>query len=126
MTPDGSSEGAVRSGKLVRDGIPAIIQASGEKPILRVLAGTELFNALIAKLDEKRAELRAADESARAEELADIFEVVRALVTLMGLDMPALEKIAAAKRLPQLPSRGALPSNTSVCTDQFAATTGGG
>jgi len=98
LTPEGSSEVPVRSGKLVRDGIPAIIQASGKKPIIRVLAGTELFDALIAKLDEERAELRAADESERADELADIFEVVRALAMMIGLDMPALEKIAAAKR----------------------------
>ena len=68
-------------GKLVRDKIPALIEASGEKPIIRILDDAEYRRCLEAKLDEEVAEFRA-DQN--AEELADILEVVYALAESMG------------------------------------------
>lgn len=62
--------------KLVRDKIPEIIRAKGERPVTRVLDGEAYLRALIKKLDEEVAEFKA---DLSVEELADIQEVVLAL-----------------------------------------------
>ena len=56
-------------GKLVRDKIPQIIEASGETPITRILERDEYLACLETKLDE---EVREFHESKAPEELADI------------------------------------------------------
>ena len=63
-------------GKLVRDKIPEIIQASGATPLTRILETEEYLSCLEAKLDEEVQEFH---ESKATEELADILEVVYAL-----------------------------------------------
>jgi predicted house-cleaning noncanonical NTP pyrophosphatase (MazG superfamily) len=65
---------------------------------VRIVAGDELREALLCKLNEEAAELRSAPENERIEELADILEVVRALAQYLGIDMAELERVAAAKR----------------------------
>ena len=80
--------------KLVRDHIPAIIEASGRKAITRTLQGLELIDALAEKLNEEVAEFQ---ESRSTEELADILEVVRALGEHLGVNIDELEAIRENK-----------------------------
>ncbi|MGB3773578.1 MAG: nucleoside triphosphate pyrophosphohydrolase [Rhodococcus sp. (in: high G+C Gram-positive bacteria)] len=85
-------------GKLVRDLIPEIIEATGRTPVTRVLDDDEYRMALQEKLVEEAAELRDATDADRAEELADVWEVVHALASDMGLTPAALARLAARKR----------------------------
>jgi predicted house-cleaning noncanonical NTP pyrophosphatase (MazG superfamily) len=85
-------------GKLVRDRIPEIIRARGEEPIVHAISGEALLDALIAKLAEEGEELRSAAAGDRAEELADLMEVVRAIALHLTIDLQELEAIVASKR----------------------------
>ncbi len=67
--------------KLVRDRIPEIIAAQGEKPKIRILDDSEYRLHLENKLDE---EVREYHEGKNIEELADILEVVYALTEANG------------------------------------------
>ena len=67
--------------KLVRDKIPAIIEAGGERPVTRILNDEEYLRCLEQKLDEETAEYH---EGKNLEELADIMEVVYALAEGLG------------------------------------------
>lgn len=67
--------------KLVRDKIPEIIAAQGEKPNIRILAQEEYLLHLEQKLDEETAEFH---KDKNLEELADILEVVYALADCYG------------------------------------------
>ncbi|HEV2529345.1 MAG TPA: nucleoside triphosphate pyrophosphohydrolase [Thermomicrobiales bacterium] len=85
----------MRHDKLVRDRIPEIIRAAGETPITRTLSIDEHVPALRTKLTEEVAEYLA---DADVRELADVLEVMRALVAAHGLTWDELESIRAAKR----------------------------
>lgn len=67
--------------KLVRDKIPAIMEAQGKTPIVRILDDAEYSNHLERKLDEEVCEFHS---DKNLEELADILEVVYALAADMG------------------------------------------
>jgi predicted RNase H-like nuclease/predicted house-cleaning noncanonical NTP pyrophosphatase (MazG superfamily) len=84
-------------GKLVRDNIPAIIEASGRRPVVRRLPPSERLPALHAKLREEVAELTAAQPEAVRDELADVLEVLRAIGGEQGLEWPDVEQAAADK-----------------------------
>lgn len=79
--------------KLVRDRIPEIVRANGEKPITRTLTDTEYLQELIRKLDEEVAEFKA---DLSVEELADIQEVILALADASA-SREELEKVRAEK-----------------------------
>ena len=80
--------------KLVRDRIPAIIEASGGRCDTRILAGKEYLAMLKAKLREEIAEY---EESGELEELADILEILRALAAAGGGTPEELEAVRARK-----------------------------
>ena len=81
--------------KLVRDKIPQIIAASGKKCVTEVL--TE--DAYLQKLDEKLSEeLAEYQESKSLEELADLLEVMAAVVKARGYSWEELECIRVRKR----------------------------
>ena len=86
-------------GKLVRDLIPDIIRKSGRQPEIRHLVGDELIAALGAKLVEEAQE--AADvvgsRDDLVEELADVREVMAALMTVRGITEQEVADAAAAK-----------------------------
>ena len=67
--------------KLVRDKIPEMIEAQGEKALYKILDSAAFTHALEKKLDEEVAEYHANKEP---EELADILEVVFALAEANG------------------------------------------
>lgn len=67
--------------KLVRDKIPDLIRAQGERPNIRILSEEEHMECLHKKLDEEVAEFH---QDRNTEELTDILEVVFALAEGMG------------------------------------------
>ena len=80
--------------KLVRDKIPQIINANGEKAYTRVLNNSDYGKELCKKLQEEVAEFLQ-DES--MEELADVLEVVHGLLLYKGESFESLEKIRQQK-----------------------------
>ena len=80
--------------KLVRDRIPAIIEAGGERPVTRILNDEEYLRCLEQKLDEETAEYH---EGKNLEELADILEVVYALAEGLGHSREELLSVCEKK-----------------------------
>ena len=62
--------------KLVRDRIPAIIEANGDRPVVHVTDDEEYERRLLEKVYEETEEFR---ESGDVDELADVLEVVFAI-----------------------------------------------
>ena len=88
-----------RVGKLVRDRIPEIVAAAGQSAPKRVLTADQRLPALMDKLHEEATELSEAQTvEARTEELADVFEVLRAIAAESGLDWSDIDAVAEAKR----------------------------
>lgn len=84
--------------KLVRDCIPEIIESDGKTCTTEVLPDDHYLQMLDAKLDEELAEYQ---ESKSLEELADLLEVMRAVVKARGWTWEQLEQVRqekAAKR----------------------------
>ena len=82
--------------KLVRDRIPEIIREAGKVPVTRFVTDKmELQLRLIDKLAEEMQEYR---ESASVEEIADILEVLQALVEQVhGLSWEQVREIQGRK-----------------------------
>ncbi len=76
--------------KLVRDKIPNIIEAKNQKCITREMKDDEYLKALNTKLQE---ELKEYLESGEIEELADLEEVLRAILDVKGVSYDNFEKI---------------------------------
>lgn len=84
--------------KLVRDRIPEIIVSDGKTCVYETLANEDYLRLLDAKLTEELSEYR---ESHSLEELADLLEVLRAVVKVRGWMWEELERVRqdkAAKR----------------------------
>ena len=86
--------------KLVRDKIPSICESNGDKPIIRVLNDEEYLDELNRKILE---EVKEYLESGEIEELADIEEVLRAILDVKKVDYLEFEKV----RLNKVEKRGA-------------------
>ena len=84
----------IRYDKLVRDKIPEIIEADGKKAEIMLLGDDDYRKCLDEKLGE---ELKEYLESGSVEELADLVEVIYALVGLNGLSREEFENIRASK-----------------------------
>lgn len=83
-------------GKLVRDRIPEIIRQQGETPEVEQISGERLRRALKDKLVEEAEEVRQAENI--VEELADVREVIDALIEAYELDPAAVELARADKK----------------------------
>lgn len=84
--------------KLIRDRLPEMMRAQGLTVEDRRLDDDAFRAALLDKLVEEAAEARAAGgPDALVEELADVLEVVRALLTLTGRSFEDLEAVRLAK-----------------------------
>ena len=81
--------------KLVRDRIPEIIEASGKTCVTEVLLPDAYLRALDAKLDEELAEYQ---QSKSLEELADLLEVMGAVVKARGYTWDELTRVRKEKR----------------------------
>ena len=82
--------------KLVRDNIPDIIRADGQKPNIRIAKKTELDSLIRAKIVEEAYELL---ESGAIEEIADILEAIDALLSNRNIDRASVVKMQTAKRI---------------------------
>jgi predicted house-cleaning noncanonical NTP pyrophosphatase (MazG superfamily) len=82
--------------KLVRDRIPEIVAATGRRPVTRIAEPEEYRRRLEDKIREELAEL-CEPGARRAEELADLLEVLYALAELEGLTLGELESLRACK-----------------------------
>ncbi|MBQ3158081.1 MAG: nucleoside triphosphate pyrophosphohydrolase [Clostridia bacterium] len=90
--------------KLVRDKIPEIIKSNGESCKTRILDTNEYLAELNTKLKEELNEyLNAKDNSAAIEELADLEEVLRAVLDARGVSYDNFEEV----RLKKVAKRGA-------------------
>ena len=81
--------------KLVRDRIPEIIEASGKTCVTEVLPQDAYIQALDAKLNEELAEYQ---QSKSLEELADLLEVMGAVVKARGYTWDDLTHVRKEKR----------------------------
>ena len=80
--------------KLVRDRIPEIIEAKGNKCEIDILSDEEYLKMIDAKLDEELAEYH---KDQNIEELADLLEVIHAAAIARGYTLEQLEAIRAKK-----------------------------
>mgnify|MGYP006442139461 CR=1 FL=1 len=85
--------------KLVRDKIPEIIKANGEIPVVYFADEKRYILKFKEKLQEEVSEFI---ESEDIEELADVLEVVHALISFKGKTFDEIEKI----RINKLEKRG--------------------
>jgi len=81
--------------KLVRDKIPEIINKSGKTAVCRTLSDEEYLQTLDQKLTEELDEYLK-DQS--MEEIADLLEVIYAVVKARGSSMEEIEKIRLLKK----------------------------
>lgn len=86
--------------KLVRDNIPEIMISKGANPVTRILSDEEYLKELNKKLLE---EVKEYLESSEIEELADIEEVILAILNTKELTRDNLEEV----RLTKVKKRGA-------------------
>ena len=86
--------------KLIRDKIPEIIEQSGKKCIVEVMDNDTYIEYLDQKLNEELAEYQ---QDKSIEELADLLEVMYAVVVARGYSVAELERI----RLEKAEKRGA-------------------
>lgn len=80
--------------KLVRDCIPEIIKAGNKTCIYEILSDENYILHLDQKLNEELAEYQ---ESKSLEELADLLEVMQAVVKARGWSLEELERVRADK-----------------------------
>ena len=81
--------------KLVRDHIPEIIEADGKKCACERLSDEDYLSFLDQKLNEELAEYQ---ESKSLEELADLLEVMQAVVKARGWTLEELSGYGQTKR----------------------------
>ena len=80
--------------KLVRDRIPEIIEASGNKCKTKILSDREYLEMIDAKLDEELAEYH---KDQNIEELADLLELIYAAAIARGYSIEELESTRTDK-----------------------------
>ena len=86
--------------KLVRDRIPEIITINGGEPFTRILNDVEYKNELEKKLLEEYNEVHLTKTSEeRIEELADMFEIIKALAILENSSIDDVIEVAKSKSI---------------------------
>lgn len=85
--------------KLVRDGIPAIIEASGKNYTMNILEASQHEVEIKRKLAEELLEYQQTSSNGEAvEELADLLELIYAVLPHHNSSMEELEEVRLAKR----------------------------
>ncbi len=92
----------IKYDKLIRDNIPEIIKQAGKTCVTEMLSdeeyGVKLADKLSEEMNEFLTEFKAERDEKAIAELADVAEVMYALVDFMGYDMETFEKIRAGKK----------------------------
>lgn len=81
--------------KLVRDRILEIIRADGKEPVSHIADGKEYWEKLKQKLAEEVTEFFEAENEL---EMADVLEVIKAIMKFKGFDEKEVEKIRLERR----------------------------
>lgn len=81
--------------KLVRDRIPEIIESTGKRCKYAILSREEYLQMLDEKLTEELAEYR---QDRSIEEMADLMEVILAVVEARGWTIEQLESVRREKK----------------------------
>lgn len=76
--------------KLVRDRIPEIIATDGRHCATEIMKDEEFRQALLVKLIEEAQEVADADAGDMVKEIADLYEVIDALLIAFNLDKDAV------------------------------------
>ena len=84
--------------KLVRDRIPEIIAAEGRDYATEIMEDAEYRQSLLAKLVEEAREVTEAEPDELIKELADLYEVIDALLVAFNLDKDAILNIQQKRR----------------------------
>jgi predicted house-cleaning noncanonical NTP pyrophosphatase (MazG superfamily) len=84
--------------KLVRDKIPDIIRNSGNDCKTTTLSNLDYIEALRQKLVEEAKEVAIAKPEELAQELADVMEVIDALLAATGIEPEKVKEIQTEKR----------------------------
>lgn len=87
--------------KLIRDNIPQIMKTAGKAFEVEIMDDEQYLGKLVEKLQEEMgeflAEFNAENGENAIEELADIQEVLYAIINAVGMDIPMFERIRVAK-----------------------------
>lgn len=78
----------------MRDRIPEIIRSKGAQPTVRIASEDELDLLMRTKIVEEAEELLTSGET---EEIADLLEVIDALIQLRGFSSAKLDQLRAEK-----------------------------
>lgn len=84
--------------KLVRDRIPEIIAVDGHQYATEIMEDIEYRQALLAKLVEEAREAAEAESGEMMKELADLYEVIDALLVAFDLDKDAILALQQKRR----------------------------
>lgn len=84
--------------KLVRDRIPGIISAEGRDYATEIMENAEYHQALLSKLVEEAQEAAEAEPDELMKELADLYEVIDALLVAFELDREAVLDVQQKRR----------------------------
>lgn len=85
--------------KLVRDRIPEVISAEGRTYQIETMSDEDYRRALLAKLTEEAAEVANASVDELAVELADLQEVIDAVMKTYDIDPETVRAIQDQRRL---------------------------
>lgn len=81
--------------KLIRDNIPEIINSKGETSVTHVASDAEYWQHLLIKLAEEVVEYT---EKPSLDEMADILEVIHAIIDFKNIDEAELERVRQDKK----------------------------
>ena len=84
--------------KLIRDRIPEIIEAEGKRFDIEIMSDVEYRLALLTKLSEEAQEASRATPEKLATELADLYEVIDAVMGAHGIDQDTVLGIQRERR----------------------------